>query len=428
MADFDFSRVKGVILAAGRGVRIKSDLPKVVHPILGTPIVRYVAKSMKEAGLGELIAVVGYKKEMVIKTLGDEATFVDQGEPRGTGHALLACRRALSGYSGPLVVLNGDMPLISPETIRTLAAGLDKLSVDAMIVTACLDDPSGYGRVIRDEQGRVLRIVEESDAGMERTINEVNAGAYSFRAPQIFDTLARIRPENAKNEYYLTDAVALLLKARKKIQAVRVNNVAEAMGVNSRKDQVAVQNYLRWKIVERHMENGVAILDPSTVYIEDDVAIGRDSTIEPFTVIHRGVRIGNGCHVGPFSHLRAGSVLSDGAEIGNFVEIKNSRIGPRSRAKHLSYLGDATLGGDVNIGAGTITANYDGRAKHATRIEEGASTGSNTVIVAPARLGRHSRTGAGAVILAGSELPEGATAVGVPARILKTRKIGRKAK
>lgn len=407
---------------------MKSERPKVVQPILGWPMVRYVVRNLKQVGIRDIIAVVGYRKEEVMKVLGDDVRYVDQGEPRGTGHAVLACRKALEGYEGPLLVLNGDSPLVGPTNIRPLVGGLDRLTADAIMFTACIDDPSGYGRVVRGQDGRVERIVEDADAGMEKTITEINSGAYSFRAPQIFDILSKITPKNAKNEYYLTDAISIILKNGGRVEAARANNPIEAYGVNTRRDQVVIQNYMRLQIIERHLDNGVAILDPSSVYIEDDVEIGPDTTIEPYTVIRRGVTIGSGCHVGPFAHLRTGTALADGAEVGNFVEVKNSKIGSKSKAKHLTYLGDASLGANVNIGAGTITANYDGRNKHSTVIEDGASTGSNTVLVAPVKLGKNSKTGAGAVVTSGSDVPSGVTVVGVPARAIRRKKVGRKSK
>jgi bifunctional UDP-N-acetylglucosamine pyrophosphorylase/glucosamine-1-phosphate N-acetyltransferase len=401
---------------------MKSDLPKVVQPILGWPMVRYVVRNLKAVGIRDIIAVVGYRKEDVMKVLGDEVRYVDQGEPKGTGHAVLCCKKALQGYQGPLLVLNGDSPLVGETNIRPLVMGLDKLKADAVMFTACIDDPSGYGRVVRGKDGRVERIVEDADAGMEKTINEINSGAYAFRAPEIFDILSKITPKNAKKEYYLTDAVSIILKKGGRVEAARANNPIEAYGVNTRRDQIVIQNYMRLQIIEKHLENGVAILDPTSVYIEDDVTIGEGTTIEPYTVIRRGVTIGKGCHVGPFAQIRTGTVLADGAEVGNFVEVKNSKIGPKSKAKHLSYLGDATLGANVNIGAGTITANYDGKNKHSAVIEDGASTGSNTVLIAPVKLGKNSKTGAGAVVTSGHDVPEGVTVVGVPAKAIKAKR------
>lgn len=416
---------KAIVLAAGRGERMKSEWPKVAHEILGTPVIRYVLRALGEAGIEDIYVVIGHGAEMVRKICGDRVTYVTQSEQRGTGHAVLQCREALKGYAGPLLVLNGDNPLISALTIRTITDALTRLKADAVLVTAVLEDPSGYGRVVRDETGRVTRIIEDADAKMEKMINEVNAGGYCFRAPEIFETLSRIEPNNARGEYYLTDAVALLLQNGGRVEACRVSNPAEAFGVNRRRDLVMISNYLRWQVLERLMDNGVTIVDPSTTYIEPEAVIGPDTVIFPYVVIHNGVVIGRKCEIGPFAHLRAGTYLEDGVQIGNFVEVKNTRIGPNSRAKHLTYLGDAVLGRDVNIGAGTITANFDGKEKHRTVIQDGAQTGSNTVLVAPVTLGKNSKTGAGAVVTKNTKVADGDVVAGVPARSLKKKEAGK---
>jgi bifunctional UDP-N-acetylglucosamine pyrophosphorylase/glucosamine-1-phosphate N-acetyltransferase len=425
MSGSDFASVPAVLLAAGRGERMSSDLPKVCHEVLGVPLVRWVIRALRGAGIRRIVAVVGHRKDLVQQILQEECEFVDQGEPKGTGHAVLAAREILRGYEGPLLVLNGDVPLVAPGTLRALVLGLDKLSADAMVMTACVDAPTGYGRIVRDSQGRIERIVEQADAKMETMISEINGGAYGFRAPAVFETLSRVQP-SSKGEYYLTDAVRLILERGGRVEAARVTNPAEAWGVNTRRDLVTVSNYLRWELLEAHMRNGVTIVDPSSVYIEDGVSIGRDTIVYPYTVLQRGVTIGARCKIGPFARLRGDTTLADEAEIGNFVEVKSSRLGRRSRAKHLSYLGDATLGSQVNIGAGTITANYDGRAKHPTTIEDEVQTGCHTVLIAPVRVGRGAKTGAGSVVLRGQDVAPGEVVAGVPARALRSKKAAKK--
>jgi bifunctional UDP-N-acetylglucosamine pyrophosphorylase/glucosamine-1-phosphate N-acetyltransferase len=417
--------VKAVVLAAGKGVRMRSERAKVLHEILGRPVLQYVLRNLRDAGVEDIVVVVGHQAEKV-KAAAPGCRFVEQKEQKGTGHALLQAEPELRGFTGDLFVLAGDAPLVGPKTLGRMLDEHRLNGRDATFLSACLDDPAGYGRVLRDRPGgKFLGFVEEIDATPEqRNIPESNSGEYVFKAPAILDALREIRPDNKKGELYLTDALRVLVSRGRVVDACRSANPPEIYGINSRRDLVAATNFIRWKVLEFHMDRGVTIVDPSTTFIEEDVTIGEDTVVQPFTVIRRDVSIGKGCEVGPFAQIRPGSVLEDGAEIGNFVEVKRSRIGPRSKAKHLSYLGDATLGADVNIGAGTITANYDGSKKHPTIVEDGVHTGSNTVLVAPIRVGKGATTGAGAVVVR-RDVPPGAVVVGVPARpIEKGRKPG----
>ncbi len=414
--------VKAVVLAAGKGVRMRSERAKVLHEILGRPVLSYVLRNLRQAGVDDIVVVVGHQAEKV-KAVAAGCRFVEQKEQKGTGHALMQAEAGLAGFAGDLFVLAGDAPLVGP---KTLARMLDEHRLngrDATFLSACLDDPSGYGRVLRDKPGgKFLGFVEEIDATPEqKNIPESNSGEYVFRAPAVFEALREIRADNKKGELYLTDALRVLVSKGRTVDACRSVQPPEIYGVNSRRDLVAATNFIRWKVLEHHMDQGVTIVDPSTTFIEEDVTIGEDTVVQPFTVIRHDVTVGRSCEVGPFAHLRPGTVLDDGAEVGNFVEVKKSRIGAHSKAKHLSYLGDATLGSGVNIGAGTITANYDGVQKHQTIVEDGVRTGSNTVLVAPVRMGKGSRTGAGAVVARG-EVPAGVTVVGVPARPLGKKK------
>jgi bifunctional UDP-N-acetylglucosamine pyrophosphorylase/glucosamine-1-phosphate N-acetyltransferase len=415
-------KVKAVVLAAGRGVRMKSGKAKVLHGLLGRPLIHYVLRSLDAAGVKDVVVVVGYQEEAVRKAAGPDVAFVRQAEQKGTGHAVLCAERALKGASGEVLVVAGDAPLTTPETIEAMVAAHRKAGAAATVLTCCIDDPRGYGRIVRDESGKFQRIVEEADAGeKERLIQEVNSGAYVFTARELFRALREVAPNPKKGEIYLTDVLPVLMSHQRVVATHRASDPAEVYGINTRRDLVAATNFLRWRILERHMDAGVTIVDPSTTYIEEDAAIGADTVILPYTVIEHDVTIGRGCEVGPFSHLRPGTVLEDGAEVGNFVEVKKSRIGRGSKAKHLTYLGDATLGAGVNIGAGTITANYDGKNKHATVIGDGVHIGSNTVLVAPVKIGKGATTGAGAVVLAGRDVPAGDVVAGVPARSLKAR-------
>jgi len=416
------ANVKAVVLAAGKGVRMRSERAKVLHEILGRPVLHFVLRNLREAGVEDIVVVVGHQAEKV-KAAAPGCRFVEQKEQKGTGHALMQAEPELKGFSGDLFVLAGDAPLVGA---KTLARMLDEHRLnhrDATVLSACLDDPTGYGRVLRDKPGgKFLGFVEEIDATPEqKNIPESNSGEYVFKAPAVFEALREIKADNKKGELYLTDALRVLVSRGRTVDACRSVQPPEIYGINSRRDLVAATNFIRWKVLEFHMDRGVTIVDPSTTFIEEDVTIGEDTVIQPFTVIRRDVTIGRGCEVGPFAHLRPGTVLEDAAEIGNFVEVKKSRIGAHSKAKHLSYLGDAILGANVNIGAGTITANYDGVSKHQTIVEDDVHTGSNTVLVAPVRIGKGATTGAGAVVARG-EVPAGAVMVGVPARPLARKK------
>ncbi|HLY10087.1 MAG TPA: NTP transferase domain-containing protein [Planctomycetota bacterium] len=411
--------VKAVVLAAGKGVRMKSERPKVLHEILGRPVLDFVLRNLRLAGVQDIIVVVGHQAEKV-QAAAPGCRFAEQKIQKGTGHALLAAGEALRGYTGDLFVVAGDAPLIGPDTLRRLLEDHRAKKRAATFLSACLDDPTGYGRVVRDKSsGAFLRFAEESDATPEeKNISECNSGTYLFDAAAVTEALREVRPENAKGELYLTDALAVMVAKGRAVDGVRSIKPTEIYGINSRRDLVAATNFIRWKILEYHMDNGVTVIDPSTTFIEEDVTIGQDTVIQPFTVIRRGVVIGKDCSVGPFAQLQPGTVLEDDAHVGNFVEVKKSRLGSHTKAKHLAYLGDAIIGARVNIGAGTITANYDGVNKHPTVIEDGVHIGSNSVLVAPVRIGKGAKTGAGAVVVRG-EVPAGAVFVGVPARAIQ---------
>ncbi len=412
---------KAIVLAAGKGVRMKSDRPKILHHILGVPAVQYVLEGLREAGVDDVTLVVGHEKDQVQAVLGDACRYVVQPELKGTGDAVARCTDVLQDFAGDVLVLNADNPLVPGAAMKNMIELRRQLNASCIMFTACLEDPSGYGRVVRDSDGKFVKITEETDASdKERYIFESNSGAYCFSAPDLLAALPKVKPDNKKNELYITEVPRILAEEGKKIETLRAKDPTEVFGINTRRDLVAASNFLRWKIIENHLDNGVTVVDPSTTLIEADVEIGRDTIIEPFAILRRGTRIGRNCHVGPFCQLRGGADLRDGAEIGNFVEVKKSTVGPRSKAKHLAYIGDAELGADVNIGAGTITANYDGKKKHKTIIGDGVHTGSNSVLVAPVTIGAGVRTGAGAVVPKGKVAP-GALIVGVPAKVLSKK-------
>jgi bifunctional UDP-N-acetylglucosamine pyrophosphorylase/glucosamine-1-phosphate N-acetyltransferase len=340
---------------------------------------------------------------------------VDQGELRGTGHAVLAAERALDGFTGDLLVVYGDCPLITPHTLRRLRAARHQNS--AAVLTAFPEDATGLGRILRDPTGRILCVREERDCSdSERAIREVNTGFYCFEPARLFQALRQVKSENAQGEYYLTDVIGILVEEGDDLFTVEAGDATETMGVNSLDQLAAARKHLQERILLAHMRDGVLIEDPATTYIDHGVQIGAGSRILPCTVIRSGVKIAADCEVGPFAHLRPGAELHEGAEIGNFVEVKNSIIGRHTKAKHLTYLGDTVIGDETNIGAGTITANYDGRDKHRTTIGSRAFVGSGTIFVAPSELGDGGSTGAGAVVTRDTRVPPGAVYVGVPAR------------
>ena len=414
-----------VVLAGGQGKRLGTDAPKVLAPICGTPALGYVLEATRSLEPARTIVVACYRKELIVDFLTlrmPGVEWVDQGEPRGTGHAVLATASALVGFDGDVLVLFGDSPLVRAGTLAQLIATHALRGAACTMAPARLDDPTGYGRVVRHHDGSLDRVVEEKDADLAvKGIREVHCGVAVFRGPDLFASLGRVRTDNSQGEYYLTDAYRLLRESGERVELCPLEDSEEAFGFNTPSDLLECRQRMRRRILARHQGNGVEIEDPASVYIDHEVAIGPRTRILPFTVIRAGVTIGSGCEIGPFSHLRAGTVLEDGAEVGNFVEVKASRLGRHVKAKHLTYLGDATVGAGSNIGAGTITANFDGKAKHRTTIGENAFIGSGTVLIAPVEVGDRAVTGAGAVVKHHSRVPAGATVVGVPARVIEPK-------
>lgn len=408
-----------VILAAGAGTRMKSDVPKVLHRVCGRPMLRFVLDVAKAAAPSRQVVVVGSGKDDVVAAFAKSgAEFAEQKLQLGTGDALKAARERLADFRGTLLVLSGDVPLVRAATLQALLDAHRAAKNDATVLTVRRDDPQGYGRILRDENDDSFAgILEDAEAAESiLQIKEVNAGLYAFEAPQIFSHLEKLRANNKKREYFLTDAIAEIRRSGGRVGTFEAADADEVAGVNTRRELARVASVMRRRILDRLMDEGVTILDPSTTYVDADVTIGKDTVILPFTAIRGDVTIGQGCEIGPFAHVRDGARLEDKVEIGNFVEVKKSTIGARTKAKHLAYVGDAEVGAGANIGAGTITANFDGKAKHVTHIGDGAFVGSGTIIVAPATVGRNAVTGAGSVVTRGTEIPAGETYVGVPAR------------
>lgn len=432
-----------VILAAGKGKRMKSKIPKVLHPIAGRPMIHYVLEMTRAVKAWPVVVVLGHGAEAVREVLGEEELkIVVQNPQLGTGHAVLEAMRVLRGYEGNLLILCGDMPLILPESLRGLIEHHIMAGCAMTVLTGKMEDPSGYGRILRAEDGRVMKIVEESDASSEeKSVKEVNSGVYCARAPDLFEALGRISCKNFQGEYYLTDAVEIL--SAKGVSAYQCQAWEEILGVNDRVDLARAEAVIQHRLRMKWMREGVSLVDPGSVILEVDVRIGRDTIVEPRvsirgrTQIGRECQIGTGCviqesiiedgvsirpysvitgahieqgaTVGPFCHLRPGSRVCAGARVGNFVEMKNATLGRKSKAPHLSYLGDAEIGEEVNIGAGTITCNYDGERKHKTVIEDRVFVGSDTQFVAPVRVREGAVVGAGSTIT--EDVPPGALAI-----------------
>jgi bifunctional UDP-N-acetylglucosamine pyrophosphorylase / glucosamine-1-phosphate N-acetyltransferase len=435
-----------VILAAGLGTRMKSKKPKVLHKAGGLALVEHVVDGALELAAPEnVFVVVGNGAEQVRAVLQHRGVqFIPQEHQAGTGHALLVCRERLEGKYGRVLVLYGDCPLLQAATLRALRDAQVKSGAAATLITTLLPDPTGYGRILRDERGWVRAIVEEKAASPEqRAIREVNSGIYCFDGGVLWTHLARIRPDNPAAEYYLTDVVELLRQSGHAVEPMVLNDPAEVLGINTRLELAAVDSLLRERKTQQLMLDGVTIEKPETVTIdagvrvggdtvieafaqllgrtevgEDcrigacsivrDSALGNDVTVHPFTSIDSS-RLDDGAHAGPYARIRMNAHLEAGAHVGNFVELKKTRLGARSKSMHLAYLGDSTIGAGVNIGAGTITCNYDGARKHPTTIGDGAFVGSNSTLVAPVEIGAGSYVAAGSVIT--KEVPADALAV-----------------
>ena len=419
-----------IILAAGEGKRMKSALPKVLHPVAGRPMLEHVLRACDELGVDRKLVIVGHGRETVESWLDGRAQPVHQTERLGTGHAVLVAQPSLAEEKA-VFVLSGDTPLITAATLNEVLERFKSDGPAAVMVTADLAEPFGYGRVIRDSSGAVSRIIEEKDATVEeKAITEINTGIYCFDREKLFAALREIDNDNQQGEYYLTDVVAVLRAADETVMAVKAG-ADEVIGVNSRVDLAKVERAMQSRLRRGFMDSGVTFVLPETTYLAADVEIGQDTTIlpqcflEPGTSIGEGAKIGPGVRlagtrvgdgaevsysvlrdcdigakvqVGPYCSLRAGTVLRDGAKAGTFVEIKNTEVGSGSKVPHLSYMGDADIGEDVNVGAGSITCNYDGFEKHRTVIEDGAFLGSDTMLIAPVNIGKGAATGAGSSI------------------------------
>jgi bifunctional UDP-N-acetylglucosamine pyrophosphorylase/glucosamine-1-phosphate N-acetyltransferase len=433
-----------VILAAGKGTRMKSARPKVLHAAAGLPLIEHVLRTAQAVEPKRTVVVVGHQAGDVQATLAESGVrFVLQAPQLGTGHALVQAEPALAGATGTLVLLSGDVPLLRGDTLKALVRTHRERSAAATVVTARIERPDGYGRIVRHD-GRIAAIVEHRDASAEeRRIDEINSGIYAFDLGSVFEALKEIGSANAQGEYYLPDLVRIYRARGLAVETVTVDDAREILGVNSRSELAEVASIMNRQRNEALMEAGVTLVDPATAYVGPDVTIGADTIVHPGVHLEGRTRIGAGCEIhagvriidstledgvvvrnfcvitestvhrgarlGPFAHIRPESAVGEDAHIGNFVELKKTALGRGSKASHLTYLGDATIGEHVNVGAGTITCNYDGTAKHPTIIEDGAFIGSDSQLVAPVRVGRGAYVAAGSSIT--TDVPPGALAI-----------------
>ncbi|MDX1933967.1 MAG: bifunctional UDP-N-acetylglucosamine diphosphorylase/glucosamine-1-phosphate N-acetyltransferase GlmU [Capsulimonadales bacterium] len=451
--------IAAVVLAAGKSTRMRSKLPKTLHPICGRPLIIHILQALSDAGVTRRVVVVGHQAELVRETIDGHfgvgaIEYVEQTEQRGTGHAVLMAEPLLQNHTGPTLIVPGDAPLLTGEVLSRLISLHSERSAAVTLLTAILPHHAGtYGRVVRDDQGHVLGIVEARDASPKQlALREINTSIYVFNTPSLFRALARITPDNAQAELYLTDSIAVLRTNDEKVVALVSPDPDVVLGVNTRVELVEVAARMRARILKEIMLSGVTVVDPATTFVDAGVSVGQDTVLHPFTIltgqtvigedcvigpnaqIHESrladgvqarvcvmdrVVVGENCRIGPFTHLRPGSELKSGVKLGNFVEVKNARLHEGVAAGHLTYLGDAEVGERTNIGAGTITCNYDGYDKHRTAIGANAFIGSATVLVAPVNVADGVVTGAGSVIT--RDVPEDALAI---AREPQTNKEG----
>ena len=390
-----------IILAAGVSKRMNTQIAKVLHEVCGRPMLAYVLDACREIGVTKIYVVIGFSAEEVKEQFsGDnDIAWVQQDEQLGTAHAVLCCKEHLKDFRGETLILCGDGPLIRVKTLKMLIEKHEAGQSAATLATAVLEDPSGYGRIFRDAYGNIQGIIEDSECTPEQlAIKEVNPSYYLFNNKILFDALENVEPDNVKNEYYLTDAVSGIIATGHKVLAVTAVQPEEAMGVNSREQLSAASKIMQRRIQRELMENGVTIVDPDNTWIDARAKIGQDTVIEPFTYIHGEVEIGKECRIGPFAFLRHGTILKNDVVLGVYTEVKNSTLADGVRARHHSYIGDATVGQNVNIGAGSITANFDGKKVNQTQIGNNCYIGSGAILIAPLELKDGAHITAGSVI------------------------------
>ncbi len=411
--------LRAIVLAAGKGTRMKSSVPKVLHSVCGKPLITYVLDVVKAVGSLKSCVVLGHQNEKVQESLPKDFDVAIQDKLLGTADAVKCTEKFFKGYKGDVLILCGDTPLLREETIKALVKQHKKTDANCTFLTAVVEDSSGYGRILRGPDGKAVGIREENDATeYEKNIVEINVGVYCFKSEVLFREAKRIQINKKKKEFYLTDIVENLARQKLKIETVETEDPTEGLGVNTLEDLAVAGREIRNRIMRDLMLDGVTVIDPATTYIDADVRIGKDTIIRPFTVIEENVQVGSHCVIGPFARLRPGTKIGNHVEVGNFTEVSRTQMGDKTLMKHFSFLGDAQVGSGVNIGAGVVTANYDGQKKSKTQISNQAFIGSDSILVAPVKIGKKAKTGAGCVVTRGKTVPDGSVIVGIPGRVL----------
>ncbi len=445
-------KIDVVILAAGMGTRMKSDIPKVLHPLLGKSMVEYIFDAVRDMCDDLPLVVVGNRADLVMETLGSKARYVVQEPQLGTAHAVQCAREVLRGKSDIVLVANSDFPLITAQTYALLVGTHQKSGSKLTLSTVVSDEPRGFGRILRDGEGRIVGIVEEKAATPgQKNITELNSNPYCFDAEWLWEALDQVK-KSPVGEYYLTDLVEIAAKSGQAVGSIEIKDYQESIGINNRVHLAEATKVIQQRINRKWMLAGVTMIDPDKVFIDDTVTLGRDTVLYPEVYLRGGSTVGESCQlgpsviledttvgdrckllyamlesaklendvdIGPFGHLRRGAHLDDHVHMGNFGEVKNSYLAPGVKMGHFSYIGDTHVGSNANIGAGTVTCNFDGEGKYHTEIGEDAFIGSDTMLVAPVKIGRGAKTGAGAVVT--HDVPDGSVVVGVPAKVIESK-------
>ncbi|MDK2801730.1 MAG: bifunctional UDP-N-acetylglucosamine pyrophosphorylase / glucosamine-phosphate N-acetyltransferase [Clostridiales bacterium] len=443
--------LSAIILAAGEGKRMKSKKSKVLHKVCGKALVEWVYEAVQKAGIEKCILVVGHKAEEVMTYMGQKTQFALQKEQLGTGHAVMQAQHAIKDHEGHVIILNGDTPLIKGDTIKQVIEYHIKNDNAATVITTELDDATGYGRIVRDDSGNVIRIVEHRDANeQEKAIKEINSGMYCFAVKNLLDALSKINNSNSQKEYYLTDTIEILISENNRVGALKIEDSTELLGINNRIQLSEVEKVMQQRILSEHMENGVTIIDPGTTYIQADIEIKMDTIIYPGCILEGNTKIGEDCvigpnsriinsivennvevqnsviidsyisentRIGPFAYIRPESKIGKNVKIGDFVEIKKSVIGDNTKVSHLAYIGDAEVGKNVNMSCGSITVNYDGQKKYKTIIGDNSFVGCNVNLVAPVIVNKNAYIAAGSTIT--DEVPENSLAIARERQVVK---------